>query len=117
MRYIACRIVLFISGATCCSSTFAAGDSGSRSVHNVHIEGTAFATVIPAGSAFANPDNCGSSNLAVIQASDAQYNQKLALAVAAMAQGTQVDFWLNGCINTPWGYTAPIVYAMDISAP
>lgn len=95
----------------------ASGDAGFRNIHDIHIEGTAFATVTASGPAFANPDNCGSSNLVVIQTSDTQYNQKLALVLAAFSQGTQVDFWLMGCISTPWGYTAPLVYAIDVSVP
>lgn len=112
---IAAAVFIFCVGGS--SAALAAGDAGFRKVRDIHIEGTVYAVVYPSGSAFANPDGCGSSNLAIIQTSDGQYNQKLALALTALAQGTQVDFWLNGCLNTPWGYSAPIVYAVDVSGP
>ena len=85
-------VALAIWGAGCISMAFAAGEAGSRTIRDIHIEGTAFAAVFSSGSAFANPDNCGSSNVVIIQTSDAQYNQKLALALSALAQGTHLDF-------------------------
>ena len=91
-----------------------AGDSGARSIQSVHIEGTGFANVASSGTAFANPDGCGASTNVILQASDSQYNQNLATILTAAATGKQVEFWLVGCTNTPWGATMPVIYSVTL---
>jgi hypothetical protein len=102
-KSVVVRIAMFVAAAMSTgslSTALASGDSGASNVAQIHIEGTSFAAIYSSGSAFANPDN-----------------QKLAMALTAISQGWKVDFWVSGCMSTPWGYTIPVVYAMNIAPP
>ena len=89
------------------------GGSGYRNINNVKIEGENFIAIYP-DTAWANPDDCGNSSLAIIPLSDKAYQAKLSIALSAFMGKKKLALWLTGCQQTPWGYTAPIVYTMTI---
>jgi hypothetical protein len=110
-RSICCAALFCLAPLT----SWAAGFSGVSTIKTIHIEGTAFVSVIPTSGAFSNPDSCGSSSIVMVQSSVSYYQNMLALLAEAYASGTNVQFYLNGCASTPWGYTVPIVWSMDLN--
>lgn len=105
---------IVIAGLLGLSSTaFAAGDSGQRTLSNVHEENGSFVRVTPTTD-FSNPDSCGTSAYAILQASDAGYKERYAMALSVMLSGKKIGMWLSGCVQTPWGVTAPRAVTTDI---
>lgn len=91
-----------------------AGPSGIREINSVHIEGGDFVSVEPTVP-FDNPDGCGSSTRAFFMASAPGYREKLSLALSAQATGQKINGWLNGCVNTPWGYSVPALFSIAVT--
>jgi len=104
-------VFMFLTIYSCFLS--AAGSSGLRNITNVAIEGSSFIH-IRAATAWDNPDTCGNSDIAIIPASDLTYQAKLSMALSAYMGGKKVIFWFVNCQQTPWGYTAPVVYSMNV---
>jgi hypothetical protein len=96
------------------TAAFASGDSGTRYVVNIHVEGSQF-VAISALPAFANPDSCGTSDMAVIRPGDPGYKEVVAIATTALMAEKQIRFWLAGCVGTPWGVSAPLIYSISIT--
>lgn len=96
-------------------NAFAAGDAGNVKISNVHIEAQydAFIWVTPS---VANPDGCGNVTVVAVNDQDPLYSQKMSVILTAFAAGKTVDFWLIGCVGTPWGYTVPYVHSVTAFA-
>ena len=107
-KYIPLIVLLTLS-----FNTYANGDSGWRNIVRVKIEGKSFISV-HSETPWANPDGCGQSNLAIIPMTDEAHHAKLSLALSAFMGGKKISLWLTGCQQTPWGYTAPVIYTMNI---
>lgn len=112
------KIVLTVSASVVVPVAFASGWSGTQYPATVDIEGGAeFIAYPPSGSNFNNPDACGQSNVVILESTDSGYQQELAALLAAQAEGAKVQFWLSGCVNSPWGYTVPHIYSISVYAP
>ena len=61
-----------------------------------------------------NPDGCGSTQRLKLVEAAGVTDRMYAAALASKSARTPVSLWLSGCTNTPWGYTAPIVYSITI---
>jgi hypothetical protein len=109
------KTMLAIALGTAPLFAFAAGDSGSRTLTNVHVEGGSFVAV-KAATAWNNPDGCTypAGNIVGFYVSDATEKEKFSLVLTAIASGKSVGFWLDGCIATPWGGTIPRSVTADI---
>jgi hypothetical protein len=103
---------LFLSIAP--AITWGAGLSGVTTIKTLHIESSYFAWVVPPAP-FSNPDACGSSQGALLLTSNGGYQEILVLLMEAYAIGANVQFYFSGCATTPWGFTAPVIYSMDIN--
>lgn len=99
----------------------AAGDAGVitiAAINTVSGYGVFIITAVPVN----NPDNCGSSGQVIVSTSNPLYAQFMAQLTTAAAAGKPVQFWLEGCTSTPWGFTIPIattavVYYSNSAAP
>jgi hypothetical protein len=111
MKKVLCLGVLLMSFP---AASFAAGFSGVVSIKTVHIEGNNFAMVI-FPSAGANPDSCGNSTEAMVEFSDTYYQSTLAVFTEAYVTGSAVQFYYVGCAATPWGYTIPHIWSVDLN--
>jgi amino acid transporter len=85
----------------------AGGSSGITTIKTIHIDPQDSTVRIVGNSAFSNPDGCGQSDAVVISTSDPWYKDTLAALMMAFSTQTPVQFWIAGCLNTPWGYTEP----------
>ena len=86
---------------------YASGDSGLQSINYVHVEGGSFVT-IQATAPFNNPDGCGNPLYVMLQYTTPGFSNMFAQVLAVQAAGKPIDFWLQGCASTPWGFTVPI---------
>jgi hypothetical protein len=89
----------------------AAGSAGTQQIANVGIDTGSALTSVTGVAAWSNPDGCATSAFVVLQVSNPQYRDVLAAVLMASASGKTVNFWVNGCLSTPWG-VAPIVQSI-----
>lgn len=85
----------------------ASGFSGTATISQIHIE-QASLTFITTTPATANPDNCANSSSILVNAPDPLYSQLMSQITTAAAAGKTVNFYLTGCVMSPWGYTIPV---------
>jgi len=102
-------ILLFISSTT----LWANGSSGWRTIKQVQIEGTSYIVIRPT-TAWDNPDVCGTVDYAIIPMTDVASDKKLSVALSAYMSGKKLGLWFTGCVQTPWGVTAPIIYTLSV---
>ncbi|WP_334186004.1 hypothetical protein [Novosphingobium sp.] len=105
-RWILTCVAMFASGAV-----LADGSTGSIQIKTIVVEPSGtwleVANVV-------NPDSCGSTQRLKLVEAAGVTDRMYAAALASKSARTPVSLWLSGCTNTPWGYTAPIVYSITI---
>jgi hypothetical protein len=105
-RWILICLVLFHPGVV-----LADGSTGSVRIKAIIVEPSG--TWLELASA-SNPDGCGSTQrLKLVEAANVT-DRMYAAALASKMARSPVSLWLSGCTNTPWEYTAPIVYSITI---
>lgn len=110
------RLILTITFLNAWANVYADGSSGERELKYVRVVDNLMITATAAtGTTFNNPDNCGDSSIAVVNATEAGADKKLTLMLSAFMSGKKIGMWFNGCVSTPWGYTAPHVYTIYVT--
>lgn len=103
-RWILTCLAMFAPGVV-----LADGSTGSVHIKAIIVEPSG--TWLELESAL-NPDGCGSTQrLKLLEAANVT-ERMYAAALASKTASSPVSLWLSGCTNTPWGYSAPIVYSI-----
>lgn len=92
---------------------YCGGSSGARYLKNVSIEGTTWIMITPT-EAFANPDQCGRSDVVIVPFADPTHDAKLSVALSALMGKQKLNAYFNGCITTHWGFSVPNVHMVGI---
>lgn len=89
----------------------AAGGSGSFLVTKIIVEGD---RVYIFGSGIQNPDQCSTSNYAVIMPSAANVDRFLSVAMTAMTSQRRISLWFVGCVASNWDASAPYAITLEL---
>lgn len=106
------RLLLLVVFSLFSSIAFAGQSAGVFTIEKVHVEsGSVY--IFPEGE-IPNALGCGIAGRLKIARSDDDFDQLYALALAAVASGKTVAFWVDICEGSPWGNTVARVYAGQI---
>lgn len=62
---------------------------------------------------FANPEQCATSNVVVLQAAnEKEFDRMMSIALTAAASGKKINMWFIGCVPVPWHASAPRAVSM-----
>ncbi|WP_445354318.1 hypothetical protein ACJJI5_13365 [Microbulbifer sp. EKSA008] len=107
-----------VVGVTLClglsSYAYAKGSGGERNLNAVRLPGDDFIVFEALDNDFSNPDGCDRSDRVLLRRETEGADQKLSVALTALVAEKKVGVWLDGCSNSPWGYTIPVVDSLWI---
>jgi len=104
-------IIVMLASIFAAGPALAHGSSGTFLVTKVTVEGD---RVFIHGANIQNPDNCATSNYAVIVPTSANVDRFLSVALTALSTQRPVTMYFQGCIATNWHTGAPYASTIDI---